>query len=179
MAEANIDSGGGTVVGQNVTTSDFVGRDRISTQVFIDNLEKFARWFAIAIVLAVALWGGITMVNTIRTQTESRQIEARRPFIERQLKLYTEATQVAAVIATSADQTRVEASRQRFWELYWGELSLVEDRGVETAMVRFGKCLNAKGDCAQSELQQASLALAHACRDSLSESWGVASWRTP
>ncbi len=179
MADTKIDTGGGTVVGQNVNTSDFVGRDRISTQVFVDNLEKLARWIAIAIVLAVALWGGITMVSTFQTQIETRQIEARKPFLDRQLTLYTEATQVAAIIATSDDPVQVAASRQRFFELYWGELSLVENRGVEIAMVNFRNCLMSKDACSKDALQQASLKLAHACRESLAESWGVAAWRTP
>jgi hypothetical protein len=179
MADTKIDTGGGTVVGNDVTAGDFVGRDRISTQVFVDNLEKFARWIAIALVLAVALWGGITMVNTFRTQTETRQIEARKPFLDRQLTLYTEATKVAAIIATSDDPAQLATSRQRFLELYWGELSLVENRGVETAMVNFRNCLISKDACSKDDLQRASLNLAHACRESLAESWGVAAWRTP
>jgi len=48
---------------------------------------------------------------------------------------------------------------------------------VEAAMVQFGRALDA-GSSGHA-LQKASLALAHACRDSLAESWGVKQWRNP
>ncbi|MCV2437177.1 hypothetical protein [Paucibacter sp. DJ2R-2] len=53
----------------------------------------------------------------------------------------------------------------------------VEDKRVEAAMVQFGRSLEA-GSVGQ-QLQQNSLALAHVCRDSLAESWGVKQWRNP
>ncbi|SDE69443.1 hypothetical protein SAMN05444679_12834 [Variovorax sp. CF079] len=54
---------------------------------------------------------------------------------------------------------------------------MVEDRHVESAMVEFRDALNAgkKGP----ELEQLSLRLARACRDSLAESWGVKQWQDP
>ena len=61
--------------------------------------------------------------------------------------------------------------------MYWGELALVEDKQVEAAMVNFGKAFEVSG--AGKGLQQYSLAIAHACRDSLAESWGVKQWRNP
>jgi hypothetical protein len=53
---------------------------------------------------------------------------------------------------------------------------MVENQGVETAMRRMGDCLNGKCvDC--PNLSRCSLDLAHACRRSLAESWGVPDWR--
>jgi hypothetical protein len=66
----------------------------------------------------------------------------------------------------------------RFWALYWGELALVEDREVNDAMERFGEALK-KDNTTLEELQELSLALAHACRGSMANSWGVAQWRKP
>jgi hypothetical protein len=125
-------------------------------------------------------------------QAETRRIEATRPYLERQLKLYTEATRVASRIATAdydsshdapddfsindvSDETVSINPLARFWELYWGELALVEDRRVEGAMKAFGDALiaNASADT----LQRLSLSLAHACRESLAESWGVEQWQ--
>ncbi len=106
----------------------------------------------------------------------TRRIEATKPFLERQLKLYTEASQVAAVIATSDTAARRKAV-DRFWELYWGELALVENTEVEAAMVAFGGGL--KNKASTSELQQLSLRLAHACRLSLDKSWGIHAWSEP
>ncbi len=108
---------------------------------------------------------------------ESRRIEATKPFLERQLKLYTEASQVAALIATSSDERQIQQALGRFWQLYWGELALVENTEVEAAMVAMGDAIREKAN--PQVLKQASLKLAHACRQSLDRSWGVHAWVNP
>jgi hypothetical protein len=138
--------------------------------------------------LAGFLWGIYTYQDTSRKQlererveaaryAETRRIEATRPFLERQLKLYTEASQVAAKLAAPHDPGESAKARKRFWELYWGELALVEDRDVSAAMVAFGNALRDGGD--RNELELRSLDLAHAFRDSLADSWNVRDWRRP
>ncbi len=108
---------------------------------------------------------------------ESRRLEATKPFLERQLKLYTEASQVAAKIVTSTNVKEVADANKRFWELYWGELALVENQDVEAAMVALGKAI--KDSAPQQQLQHLSLKLAHACRRSLDKSWGINAWSQP
>lgn len=108
---------------------------------------------------------------------ESRRVEATKPFLERQLKLYTEASQVASIIATSDDKAEVKKATKRFWELYWGELALVENKEVEVAMENLGKTLEAESK--REEVQGRSLDLARACRFSLDKSWGIHAWATP
>ena len=108
---------------------------------------------------------------------QSRQLEATKPFHEKQLALYMEACIVSAKIATSSDQKEVDKSTQRFWELYWGELALVENKEVETKMVELGKGISRKAN--QGELQQLALALSHACRRSLDKAWGIHVWTNP
>ncbi len=84
MKEPTINTGGGATVGENVTAGlDFVGRDKVGAQVFVDNLEKFALWLGIAAILAVALWSAAYFLTTLRIQAETRQIEARKPFLEK------------------------------------------------------------------------------------------------
>ena len=129
-----------------------------------------------------------------RKQAETRRIEATRPYLERQLKLCTEATQVASRIATAKYGTSIGASDDsasankrdasvtedpvsRFWELYWGELALVEDERVERAMKKYGDAL--LENASPEKLQGLSLSLAHACRDSLAKSWGAKEWKRP
>lgn len=107
----------------------------------------------------------------------TRKLEATRPFLERQLKLYPEASQVAAVLATSTDPSERSAASRRFWQLYWGELALVENQDVEAAMVAFGDALTR--EASPPELQDLSLKLAHACRLSLDRSWGIHAWTSP
>jgi hypothetical protein len=141
------------------------------------SFEAWTRILTLAGAVVAFAWGVYQFSATQASQAETRRIEATRPFLDRQLKLYTDATQSTATIATSASTADIAAATLRFWSLYWGELALVEDRRVEAAMVAFGNALNRKA--ASSELQQLSLALARACRDSLSESWGVRQWRNP
>jgi len=118
--------------------------------------------------------------------------ESQKPFLERQLAFYFEAAKVTGKLATlnpgksatDQDQRISEDwawARRRFWELYWGELAVVESPQVSTAMVAFGqglgeveKCVD-KGDSCdglQKSLTGASIALAHQIRESIQEGWG-------
>jgi apolipoprotein N-acyltransferase len=141
------------------------------------NLETWIKALSVLGAVVAFGWGVFQFVATQDAREETRRIEATKPFLERQLKLYTEATQAAATLATSKNAEELDTANERFWSLYWGELALVEDEKVEAAMVQFGRALEA-GSVGQ-QLQISSLALAHACRDSLAESWGVKQWRKP
>ena len=101
------------------------------------------------VALGTLLWAIWTYGDTRRSEidqreqadqriAETRRVEATKPFLERQLRLYTEAAQVAARIATSRDQSATDEAVERFWQLYWGELALVENEAVEGAMKAFG-----------------------------------------
>lgn len=122
------------------------------------------------------LWGVYQYSDATRARAEAQRLEASKPFLERQLALYSEATQVAARIATSDDDSVKIAAIERFWQLYWGELALVEDVGVEKAMSRFGIALELME--LEGQLPELSLELAHACRKSLAKSWGVELWES-
>jgi hypothetical protein len=141
----------------------------------------------IGVVLAVAgFWDGVRRYNAgrrdeavaadqrIRQASAVALRESRKPFLERQLTLYFEATKAAAQLSTLPRGPEWSAARQRFWELYWGELGLVEGSNVQAAMVRFGTALQSfeEGKGPQAELTQHSLSLAHACRQSLQSEWG-------
>jgi hypothetical protein len=110
-------------------------------------------------LLAVAafFWGIYTYRDTAQQQlareeaeaqrtAETRRIEATRPYLDKQLALYTEATKVTATIATSADSEEIEKATKRFRELYGGELALVERSDVARAMIAFGKLSMRKRD---------------------------------
>ncbi len=128
-------------------------------------------------LLAVAafVWGIYTYREAQFQQAETRRIEATRPYLDKQLALYIEATQATATIATSADAAEVEKALKRFRALYWGELALVEHGDVARAMVDFRIALDAKKS--QAELAPLALTLAHACRDELAMSWGTEAWK--
>src|SRR5262245_20841526 len=96
-----------------------------------ESAESLIKWISTLVAVGGLLWAITSFLITSRIQAETRQLEARRPFLERQLALYTEATQNAAILATSSDMKALEKARQRFWELYWGELAMVENGGIK------------------------------------------------
>lgn len=152
------------------------------------NVETWLKMLGIVGAVGSFLWGVYQwreksaedlLVRQLESERliETRRIEATKPFLERQLALYSEATKVAAQVATLGQSEAGKKARARFWELYWGELALVENRAVEAAMKRMGDALRA--DMPQETLQYASLAVAHACRESLDKSWGIRAWSAP
>src|SRR5262249_12494010 len=69
-------------------------------------------------------------------------------------------------------------AKGRFWNLFWGELCIVEDDRVEAAMVKFGEYLDAFEKAPDADkpklremLKECSLILAHRCRESLGVTW--------
>ncbi len=109
-------------------------------------------------------------------------IDAAKPYLEKKLAWCEEAVDTTAKIAT-ADVPDV-TDTERFWQLYWGVMGLIENRDVTQAMVDFGEALKEaepSPDGAKNEtthlggLTGKSLALAHACRAELSAEWST-SW---
>ena len=144
----------------------------------MERIETIGKWVAVILAVSGFLWGVISALQL-------RAIDARRPFLDLQLRLYQEASNTAAILATSTDARELQVAEHRFWQLYWGELSMVENGGimpknggVEGAMVRFGAELMNHPQ-SKFNLQLLSLDLAHICRDSLAQSWAVSDWRTP
>jgi hypothetical protein len=92
--------------------------------------------------------------------------------------LYLEASEKAAIIATTDDDQERKAATNRFRVIYWGPLASVEDVGltketsgkIEAAMVCFGREMH-KGK--SEELQQLSLDLAHAIRDAVAPAFDL------
>ena len=105
-------------------------------------------------------------------QVANTELEAQKPFYQRQLDLCNEASSVAATLATPDIRNKADVDKARgdFWRLYWGPLSTVEDDQVETAMVEFGRCLDKH---CNEPIENKSLELAHACRDLISKSWNL------
>lgn len=101
-----------------------------------------------------------------RVQIQQTAKEFRKSFYEKQLQYYSEAAEAAATLATedlgSDDYTK---ARKNFYRLFWGRLSIVEDKTVEARMVDFNRLLEKyeqqESSAAQKDLKQASLRLAH------------------
>lgn len=151
-----------------------------------NRLELLLKMISPLLAVGVFFWGIYTYRDTAnktaereaaeaQRMAETRRIEATRPYLDKQLELYTEATRVTATIATSPDAEEVRQAGKRFRELYWGELGLVERGSVAGAMIAFRQALDA--DSSQAVLKPLALKLAHACRDELALSWGTDAWK--
>jgi hypothetical protein len=138
-----------------------------------------------AVISGVVAIGGAVIAFQAQTQVAAyqqdfdllrlqlqQQHERQRPFLERQLQHYFEASEAASKVANLPDGADRAEAAQRFWQLYWGPLAVVEDSGVEGAMVGFGNALRSDGSD-RAALQHRSLDLAHACRGSLEKQWGT------
>jgi hypothetical protein len=113
----------------------------------------------------------------------TRMLEARKPFIDKQLALYIETAQVAGrLVSVSPPEVGSGTWRtnfDRFEQLYWAELSMVEDEGVKEAMQEFAKMLRLINNVRltstteMGELKQLSYGLARALRSGIEKTWDV------
>ncbi|MBX3498061.1 MAG: hypothetical protein KF889_01355 [Alphaproteobacteria bacterium] len=147
-----------------------------------------------AVVVIGGLWTGtVWLVERSDSAAKERELavrESRRPFLEKQLLFYFETAKVTAKLATvpkmgvndkgpGATEDWQWAYR-RFWELYWGELGVVESQEVARAMARFGSALKDMEVCAtpqqceseQRKLTGLSLSIASEMRKSIQADWG-------
>jgi hypothetical protein len=114
-----------------------------------------------------------------RALEAARDSDARRSLWEKQLGLYFEASNAAAVIATAIDEDSRKKATAEFWRLYWGPLAVVEDKAllqakdayVERQMVKFGRALS--DNAPKEDLQQASLKLATTIAEAIDLVWST------
>ncbi len=126
-----------------------------------DTLEYWLKVVGSVIAAGSLLLGA---AQFIRNQT----VEAAKPYLQSKLKWCEEAVETASAIAT-ADAAAAAAKTPRFWQLYWGVMGLVENERVTGAMIEFGNALSAKEP--PDTLKGRSLALSHACRSEMADSW--------
>jgi hypothetical protein len=109
----------------------------------------------------------------------TRTIEAQRPFLKEQLDRYIETAKTAGELVTLAPSPEWDKSERRFWQLFFTELSMVEDQGVKRAMQNFGGQLkryktDRDNELTKKELERLSYVLAVALRQSIIDGWKVA-----
>jgi hypothetical protein len=117
----------------------------------------------------------------VAREANTRRVEAQKPFLTKQLELYFETAKVVGKIVTLAPARTDQPSKEyeealrRFYALYWSELSMVEHKNVESAMVTFKNALENRLNESSSDnreaTQRASLALAHAIRSAIESAW--------
>ena len=142
----------------------------------MDNSEKLKSIGSFVTTISVIAGVVISVMNFRIAQekaAESRKIEAAKPFLELRQKLYLDALNNASILASKELHTdeEVKQARKRFSELYWGELSLIEESSIEGKMISVAMSENLTDSITPT--QKASYALAHSMRESLVKSWGV------
>jgi hypothetical protein len=142
------------------------------------------------LVLHYGIWGqlliflilaGFAAWNIYLHRYQERQTrlalsnELRKPFFERQFSLVFEAVETVSGLAAMSDDAQWKSKLARFWQLYWGELSIVENRALESAMVSFGQALHRirQDFTSRAELELYAYQVARAGRDLLEEAWGL------
>jgi hypothetical protein len=126
--------------------------------------------------------------DEFRKQQEASKRDHDSYIFQHQAALYFDATRAAGVLATSHDSKVLADARQRFDQLYWGELVVVEDRRVELAMISFRECFLDADRCfrrektqyekpvageLRSNLLNLSLDLGACTRESLRKGWEI------
>lgn len=132
--------------------------------------------------------------NDKKEQTEKETKQAARDFSKNiQFAYYAEAMDATSTLATEEkDSKDYTEARKKFYRLFWGRLSLVEDKCVEAKMVQFERLLRLyenneqwsgelSDSCSsntiaitainQRTLQQASLRLAHTAKRYILDTW--------
>jgi hypothetical protein len=156
----------------------------IPPRTFLDGLRA---WWPIITAVALAAWVIFKWIDTQRSLAHNRRLEVekqaqirgfelQKPFLDEQLKLYFETAKVVGNLATlDQNDPKWREALQRFDELYWSELSMVEQSTVESAMVRLRQAIDMYRGSGQSkgEVQFRSYCLAHAIRDGVRQTWIV------
>jgi len=137
----------------------------------IDLVETFIKILqGLAIIVGIwATYYAYKKQNDENRAQDLKQIqqtarEFRKSFYEKQLQYYTEAAEATATLATedkgSEDYMK---AKKAFYRLYWGRLSIVEDKTIEARMIQFDNLLKdyeqKESDISKEELKQASLKL--------------------
>ena len=118
-----------------------------------------------------------TAVN--ERQAKATERESKRIYLEKQAEIYFEIVPLVSKLANAESAELIQqGDERRFWQIFWGELGMVEDADVARAMDLFGVSLNAfqgridKGQCAKMR-KAISITLSHCVRKSLGDSWDV------
>src|SRR5260370_40608235 len=104
------------------------------------------------IVTAAALvvaggWTAYSYTTNRTLQTRSAGIEAKKPFLQKQLDFYVDVSSIVAVLVNSKDPAELAKAKEHFWDLYWGPLRVFEDTRLRDSMDRMAQCLNKDPRC--------------------------------
>lgn len=76
--------------------------------------------------------------DKVAAEKAQREQQAAAEKAQKKSQYYAKATSLAAGFAQATTKAEADEKRKQFWELYLGELSIVEDENVKLAMQDFG-----------------------------------------
>lgn len=110
-------------------------------------------YIKLATAIALIVGGGWTAYRYFEDRQEqimTQRAEAAKPFMQKRLELYVEATSAMATIATSKDEKQVASAREKFLILYHGPLRLLTGRlEARQPLAEFDECIET-GKCGKS-----------------------------
>jgi hypothetical protein len=105
----------------------------------IDGPIKVLQGLAIAIGIAASLIQ--YSINSRQERSEAAR-EYQKTFYQEQMRIYSEAVNATSIIATAdVSSDEYNKARAEFLRLFWGRMSMFEDKCVEARMVEFRKLL--------------------------------------
>lgn len=159
--------------------------------------DKLKRWAQIIGIIATAcglvfalVSIGVGVWEYLETQSkdaektrQTQALEAQKPYLEKKLKWCEEATETASALANNPIG-KLPQSEERFEQLYWGVMGMIEDDVVEPAMIAFRNQLRIDTlqntpliyEPSGTALQDLALNIAHACRVEMAKEWSPA-WK--
>jgi hypothetical protein len=129
--------------------------------------ERWLGWTASVIGALSVLVGIMVSVESIvgarraeditrKREDATRQQALRQPSLDLRREQYLDIVATLGKLAAQGqDQDTLDKAKRRFWELYWADLSLVEDGKIKKAMQDLGTILKDDGP-ASSRFQQAT-----------------------
>jgi len=162
-----------------------------------DRIENPLRVFGSLFGVVAVVIGIYASVRQYKENSENERIAAAREyqksFYEAQMEVYAEAVSATSIIATAEPSSPDYVdNRKKFLQLFWGRMSMFEDKCVEARMVEFRRllikfeqkdfspeilqdpCSPARCEIdtvTQVTLKFASLRLAHQCRIYTIKTW--------
>ena len=171
-------------------------RDELKKEKPVSFFDRFDGPIKLLQGLAIAIGIIATLIQYASNSSHERAEAAReyqKSYYQAQMAVYAEAVNETAVLSTATpDSTEYLTARQKFFELFWGRMSMFEDKCVEAKMVEFRKLLikfeqkdysavSFRDPCSsfvctydtvdQVALKKASLRLAHECRVYTIRTW--------
>jgi hypothetical protein len=111
-----------------------------------------------------------------RRDSEQRTRDFNSIIYRTRVELYMEATDALAKFAKARNLTEAENASTRFWELYHGKLSIIEDEKVKDEMIFCGDFIAEWESCKKAPpadvFQDLAYDLSQVCRTSLVEVFG-------